>query len=92
LANFLTSIARAKIRAEAAAVQPFASAGADEISIRMEPFLDLRNECEATMSTTKKAKQKRKTKKQNKKAKQKSKRKLAQQSSSRDTEIEHTPS
>jgi hypothetical protein len=78
LANFLTSIALAKIRAEAAAVQPFASVGADEISIRMEPFLDLRNECEATMSTTKK---------QNKKAKKK----LAQQSSSRDNEIEHTP-
>jgi hypothetical protein len=41
LANFLTSIALAKIRAEAAAAQHFASAGADEISIRMEPFFDL---------------------------------------------------
>ena len=46
MASFFTRIALAKIRAEAAAAQPFASADADEISIRMQPFLDLQLACE----------------------------------------------
>jgi hypothetical protein len=87
LANFFTRTSFAKIRAEAAAAQPFTSAVADEISIRMQPFLELQLACETKMNL------KKQTRRTQHESKTQSKR--AQHNTqwlfSRDTEAERMP-